>query len=145
MIRRYNTKDQNNIIQLFKLNVPIYFHPTEEMDLVHYLENKIEDYFVFENNKEILGAGGINYEYETHTAIISWDFIHPLHHKKGIGRQLIQHRLEHIQSKKDLHSIRVRTTQLTYKFYEKMGFKLKEIQFDYWEKDLHLYLMTRSI
>lgn len=145
MIRRYNTKDQNNIIQLFKLNVPMHFHPTEEMDLVHYLENKIEDYFVFENNKEILGAGGINYDMESKTAIISWDFIHPLHHKKGIGSQLMQYRLEHIQSIKDLHSIRVRTTQLTYEFYEKMGFKLKEIQFDYWEKGFHLYLMTRSI
>ena len=145
MIRKYNTTDRDKIIQLFRWNTPIYFHPTEETDLVHYLEYQIEDYFVFENNKEILGAGGINYEMESKTAIISWDFVHPQHHKKGIGSELMKHRIEHILSKKDIQLIKVRTSQLSYKFYEKMGFQLKEIKLDYWQKGFHLYLMFRSV
>lgn len=145
MIRKYNSSDRDKIIQLFRRNTPLYFHPTEEADLVHYLDYQIEDYFVFENNKEILGAGGINYEMESKTAIISWDFIHPSHHRKGIGRLLMERRLDHIQSKKYFNKIKVRTSQLSYKFYEKLGFQLKEIKLDYWQKGFDLYLMIRNV
>ncbi|NAA11186.1 GNAT family N-acetyltransferase, partial [Escherichia coli] len=40
-----------------------------------------------------------------------------------------------------IQKITVRTSQLAYKFYEKQGFTLKEIQRDYWAKDFDMYSM----
>ena len=112
--------------------------------MVHYLENETEDYFVVEELGEIVGAGGINYEPQTKTAVISWDIIKPNQHGKGIGRKLTQHRIQHIHTKPDIEKIVVRTSQHTYKFYEKMGFKLLKVEKDYWAEGFDLYEMEQS-
>jgi len=143
-IRPYIASDKAAVLQLFDLNTPQYFDKTERAGLVHYLENETEDYFVVEELGEIVGAGGINYEPQTKTAVISWDIIKPNQHGKGIGRKLTQHRIQHIHTKPDIEKIVVRTSQHTYKFYEKMGFKLLKVEKDYWAEGFDLYEMEQS-
>jgi ribosomal protein S18 acetylase RimI-like enzyme len=58
--------------------------------------------------------------------------INPKHHGKGIGKKLAQHRIKHLNKNQNIELIIVRTTQLVYKFYEKMGFKLVKIEKDFW-------------
>lgn len=61
MIRPFKIKDTGAVIKLLRLNSPKYFDYSEEKDFINYLENKREQYFVFEKESEIVGCGGINF------------------------------------------------------------------------------------
>jgi ribosomal-protein-alanine N-acetyltransferase len=142
MIRAYSESDKPEVIKLLQLNTPEYFDPSEEIEFIDYLDNKIEDYFVVLRKSKIVGAGGINYFPDENMSRISWDMIHPDYQGKGVGKELIQYRIELIKaSSKNIELIVVRTSQLTYKFYKKMGFELDKIEKDFWAKGFDLYQM----
>ena len=142
MIRAYSESDKPEVIKLLQLNTPEYFDPSEEIDFIDYLDNEIEDYFVVLRKSKIVGAGGINYFPDEYTSRISWDMIHPEYQGKGVGKELTQYRINLIKaSSKNIKLIVVRTSQLTFKFYQKMGFRLDKIEKDFWAKDFDLYQM----
>ena len=145
MIRRYSHTDKPSVIDLLRKNTPEYFALTEEEDLNHYLDNEAEYYIVYEENNTIIGAGGINFFPQEKLARMSWDIIDPNYHGKGIGKILMQHRFNHLSENPNIDFIVVRTTQLVYKFYAKMGFTLERIKKDYWAKGFDLYEMKMQI
>ena len=110
-----------------------------------YLDHKIEDYFVAIDNSKIIGAGGINYFPNQRVARISWDIIHPQYQGQKIGKKLTCHRINFIKNDSNTELIIVRTSQLAYKFYEKIGFKLEKVEKDYWAKGFDLYQMIINI
>ena len=67
--------------------------------------------------------------------------IHPDFHGKGIGTQLTLHRLNEIRKTSRVNLVQVRTSQLAYQFYEKVGFKLEKVEKDFWAKGFDLYQM----
>jgi len=141
-IRHYTTNDFEAVLALLQLNTPQYFASEEEEDLIHYLNKEIEDYFVVELHQKIIGAGGINYSEDRKTGIISWDIIHPEHQGKKIGYQLLNYRIQLLKENKSIEQIIVRTSQLTYQFYEKSEFLLSNIEKDYWAEGFDLYYMV---
>lgn len=141
VIREYRPQDKPYIIELLRLNTPRYFSPTEEKDLLFYLANEIEQYFVVEHEGKIVGCGGFNFSEDLTEGKISWDILHPAYQGKGIGSLLLNHRIDRLKSLKHIQTISVRTSQLAYRFYEKLGFKLIEIRCDYWAKGFDLYRM----
>lgn len=143
-IRPYTSRDRQAAMHLIRINIPEYFAVNEEKDFATYLNDGIEDYFVVEKAGEIIGCGGINYDPQQKEAIISWDMIHPDHHGKGIGRKLLHYRLDKIRQSGQFSTIRVRTSQLAYGFYERAGFKLVQIKSDYWGQGFDLYDMTQG-
>ncbi|TBW29944.1 GNAT family N-acetyltransferase [Gramella sp. KN1008] len=143
MIRPYIPEDRSAVKDLLKRNIPKYFDPSEEKEFEKYLDEEREDYFVFEQNSQIVGAGGINYFPKEKIARISWDMIDPELQGKGIGKSLTQHRIDYLKNNTQVDLIIVRTSQLAFKFYEKMGFELEEIEKDYWAKGFDLYLMKK--
>ncbi len=144
-IRPYTPSHKPQLIELIRLNTPPYFHPSEEILFSNYLDNEREDYFVLEENEKILGCGGLNYEDDFSSAILSWGMIHPDFHGKGLGTKLTKHRLEFVKTKPALLKCIVRTSQHTDKFYSKMGFSLKEVKKEYWGPDLDLYYMEMEL
>lgn len=140
-IRAYTPADKQQIIQLLQLNTPTYFSPEEEKDLIHYLNNEIELYYVIEIEQQVVGCGGINFSEDKKTGIISWDILHPEFQGKSLGRSLLNYRIEQLKKSEGIQKITVRTSQLVYPFYEKGGFKLNEIVKDYWAKGYDLYRM----
>lgn len=140
-IREYKTSDKDAVLNLFSLNTPAYFSPQEENDLIFYLENEIEYYFILVINDQIIGSGGINFSDDKTTGIISWDILHPDFQRKSYGSFLVNYRIEKLKEFKDVQKIIVRTSQLVYRFYEKQGFKLIEVVENYWAKGFHLYKM----
>lgn len=146
MIREYSESDKLSVIKLLQLNTPEYFDPSENVEFEDYLDNTREDYFVVLRKSKIVGAGGINYFPDENTARISWDMIHPEYQGKGVGKELIQYRIGLIKaSSKNIELIVVRTSQLTHKFYKKMGFVLDKVEQDFWAKDFDLYQMMMKI
>jgi ribosomal protein S18 acetylase RimI-like enzyme len=145
MIKKYSKSDKQEVIKLLRLNTPKYFAPSEEKEFIKYLDHETEDYFVVKENSKIIGVGGINYFPNKKIATICWDIVHPDYQNKKIGKNLTQHRINYIQKNSNAKLIVVSTSQLAYKFYEKMGFELKKIEKDYWAKGFDLYQMTITI
>ena len=141
-IREFEVNDTKEIIDLFRLNVPKFFANEEEEDLIQYLENEIELYYVLLFDGKIVGSGGINFENELKTGIISWDIIHLDFQGKKLGSQLLKHRIEKLKTIASIQEIVVRTSQFTYQFYKKQGFEISEIIKDYWAKGFDLYRMN---
>lgn len=144
-IRPFLKKDQLAVLQLLQSNIPAFFDESEENDFLDYLENSIEDYFVIELDGEIIGSGGINYCLEERKARISWDVIKASSHGLGIGTKLTEFRIDQLRSNSEVECIEVRTSQLAFEFYKKLGFQLISIEKDYWAKGFDLYLMSQSI
>lgn len=141
IIREYTLQDKSGVLALLRLNTPNYFSPHEEKDFVYYLDNEIELYFVIEIDNFIAGCGGINFSTDKTIAKISWDIMHPSFQGKGIGSALLNYRLEKLKTINTTQKIMVRTSQLVYRFYEKLGFTLIKTVDDYWATDFHLYEM----
>jgi N-acetylglutamate synthase-like GNAT family acetyltransferase len=139
-IREYSEEDKEDVLALFRLNTPQYFSREEEKDLVDYLNTEIELYYVVEIEDTLVGSGGMNFK-ENHTVgFISWDIIHPDIQGKGVGSLLLKHRIDVLKFK-GIQKIIVRTSQLTYPFYEKAGFETIEQIKDYWATGYDLYKM----
>ncbi|GAA4469323.1 hypothetical protein GCM10023189_56200 [Nibrella saemangeumensis] len=140
-IRSYTDADREGVLSLLRLNTPAYFSESEEDDLIEYLNHHSQHYFVMESEGALLGCGGFNLFDEEELARISWDIIHPGHQGKGLGRLLTQYRIARIREYPHIKTIVVRTSQLVYKFYERLGFDLKEVTKDYWAEGFDLYYM----
>jgi ribosomal protein S18 acetylase RimI-like enzyme len=140
-IREYKSTDQEEILNLLRLNTPIYFSLEEEPDLIYYLQHEIDFYFVIEINGMIVGSGGINFNENKTLGKISWDILHPDFQGKKLGSALLKYRIEKLKQVPEVKEIIVRTSQLVYQFYEKNGFQLIEIIEHYWAKNFHLYKM----
>ncbi|KAA9338824.1 GNAT family N-acetyltransferase [Adhaeribacter soli] len=145
MIRPYIPEDKPALLAILKQNTPRYFHPSEANDYEAYLEKHREDYFVAEENGKVVGAGGINYFPAEKLARLSWDIIDPDYQGKGIGKELTRFRINVIKSNSAINQIVVRTTQLTYRFYEKMGFRLERTEKDFWAEGFDLYQMHLNL
>lgn len=102
-------------------------------------------YVVFKHN-EIVACGGIalneptKYTNTPHV-IMTWGMVHYKHHKTGLGKVLLLHRIE--EAKKIYPGIKIAlgTTQHTWQFFEKYGFKTVFFEKDHWAKGLDLYQM----
>lgn len=140
IIRPYTPADDDAILELLRLNTPRYFAESEEADLLDYLSNHIDHYYIVEIDGSIMGCGGFNRAADGKSGVLSWDIIHPDSQGKGVGSALAQHRIDAMREL-GVENIGVRTSQQAYKFYEKMGFILKEFVKDYWAPGFDLYDM----
>ncbi|MCW4468729.1 GNAT family N-acetyltransferase [Flavobacterium sp. MFBS3-15] len=139
-IRPYSPTDQPALQELLRFNTPQYFAESEKADLIDYLAHHIDHYYVVEVYGTIMGCGGFNRTPDGKHGVLSWDIIHPDAQGKGIGSTLAKFRIAEMQ-KLGMTEIGVRTSQHVYQFYEKMGFRLKEIVKDYWAEGFDLYEM----
>lgn len=140
-IRVYRQNDFDRLISLIKLNTPDFFAPEEEQDFVNYLHNEKELYYVVESDNRVIGCGGINFDNNYTEAKISWDILHKDYHRKSIGTQLLQFRINLIKQEYNISKITVRTSQMAHHFYRKNGFSLVQIVPDFWAKGYDLYYL----
>jgi ribosomal protein S18 acetylase RimI-like enzyme len=145
MIRPYASSDKEKLMELLRLNTPAFFATSEEADFLDYLAHHSQNYFVVEDSGEVIGSGGFNWFDDGRIARISWDIIHPAFQGKGIGKELTLFRIGLIKSKPAAKTIYVRTSQLVYLFYHKLGFELEKTEKDFWAKGFDLYQMKLEI
>jgi len=58
---------------------------------------------------------------------------------------LTAYRIEQIAKKNAVERVCVRTSQMAYQFYEKMGFRLERTERDYWAQGFDLYEMYQNV
>ncbi|SFJ78481.1 GNAT family N-acetyltransferase [Myroides guanonis] len=140
-IREYQVNDESILLDVLSLLIPEYFAKSELLDFKAYLQNELEYYYVVEIEDKIVGAGGFNVLEERNVVRISWDFVHTDFRGYGIGNRLISFRLNLIKELLPNFKVEVRTSQMAYLFYQKHGFKLKEVIVNYWAEGFDLYAM----
>lgn len=145
VIREYQEKDKDFVIELLRLNTPEFFAPEEEQEFITYLESEIQKYFVLSIQDKIVGCGGINFNEDQTVGTISWDIFHPEYQGQSLGTELLKHRLDLLKNMPEIERVIVRTTQLVFEFYDKNGFELEEIELDYWAPGFDLYYMTLDL
>lgn len=146
MIRKYDTADLPKVLDLLRHNTPAYFAPEEGADFNDYLQLHGSTYYVALEGEEIVGSGGINFGFNGgKKARISWDMVHPDWQGKGLGSALLNRRIVEIKKDRRVETIEVRTSQLAYEFYGKLGFKLIETAKDFWAPEFDLYRMEMGL
>ena len=141
IIRTAQKQDFKFLSKIFSLNVPKYFDKKELNDFKKYFNSKnLESYFIIESQGKVVGGGGYAYE-NMKTARICWLFIDPNYHGFGFGKKLVNYCIKILKNNRKLNVIEVETSNLTYKFYEKLNFKIEYIKKDYWPNNDDLYFM----
>jgi len=129
--------------------MPLYFAEEELPLFSAFLERDVTErgpYSIVFNNAEIVGCGGIAlnkptlYTNEPHI-IMTWGMVDNKLHKQGFGKVLLLHRIKQAEELYAGIKIALGTTQYTYPFFEKYGFKTVFYEKDHWAKGLDLYQM----
>lgn len=144
-IREYRPEDENKIMEVFLENVPKYFAAHEAEEFRMFLREGPSNYYLILVSGNITGAGGFDFTADRQSAYLCWGFLAPAYHGKGIGRQLLDFRIKKISGNEHVTSLKVRTSQLAYKFFERNGFVLKQVVENFWAEGLDLYDMEYEI
>lgn len=139
IFRDYELRDRRALEHIFSLNTPKYFAIEELGDFLEYLDMFGDDYVVATLNDRVVGGGGYWIRSFDKVGGLSWAFLHPDYQGSGIGKELALYRIERIKASGVAKRIQVETSQHSFGFYEKLGFKLLDKQPDYWAKGLDLY------
>lgn len=142
-IKPYTDSDKLKLIDVFKENIPQYFHETELNEFINYLDLKKDTYLVIEKNNELIGGLGYEIRDEDKSGRINWIFLTPKTYGKGIGKKAVEYCIEILEKNPSVETLIVRTSQFVYPFFEKLGYKIKYTEKDYWAKGFDLYLMEK--
>ena len=151
IIRKYEATDKDSCMQIFKTNVPTYFTLEEVNEFERFL-TKLSDpeatdnppYYVMELENKLIGCGGFGDKKGidgTDSITFVWGMIDRSYHKKGFGEQLLQFRLEEINAQFPNKPVILDTTQFSYTFFEKYGFKTVKITENSYGEGMHRYDM----
>jgi N-acetylglutamate synthase-like GNAT family acetyltransferase len=151
-IKEYLPEHKDRLLQIFESNMPLYFAEEELQLFFNFLDRDALQrgpYSVIFNDDTIVGCGGIalnqpsKYTNELHV-IMTWGMIDNKVHKNGFGKELLLFRIKQAKELYPEVKIALGTTQYTFSFFEKYGFKTVAYEKDHWAKGLDLYQMELS-
>ena len=145
LFRPYHTTDKNDLLHIFRSNIPRYFDPKEIGEFEDYLDKRASNYMTILSGNNIIGGTGIEIDKSGKTGSITWIFFLPEYAGKGLGRQTVNHCISTMVNEYQVKTVAVRTSQLVFKFFEKFGFKTYNVEKDYWGKGLDLYEMSMDV
>jgi len=137
-LRPYSPTDAVKCREIFISNVPNYFAEEEIEKLDNWL-NALDNgtvpyssaeaiyFYVLEVKNEIIGAGGFYLVKGENSAQLNWGMVHADHHKKGFGKLLYDYRINKIKEIAPNRQTTTWTSQHTFRFYEKLGMKVKAV------------------
>ena len=148
-IKLYLPEYKQALLDIFKSNMPLYFAEEELPLFSNFLDRDALErgpYSIIFENDVIVGCGGValnqptKYTNEPHV-IMTWGMVDNNKHKQGLGKILLIHRIQQAKEIYPKIKIALGTTQHTFQFFEKYGFKTVFYEKDHWGKDLDLYQM----
>jgi L-amino acid N-acyltransferase YncA len=154
-IRSYQPADRSQCLEIFKGNVPRFFTTAEIAEFEVWLNGQDEEhvaygnvsaqyYFVVESGNKIIGCGGFYIAREEATARMAWGMVANALHKKGVGKKLLEHRINVIGALHPDCSISLDTTQHSFGFFEKLGFITTKITRDFYAPGMDRYDMVKG-
>lgn len=150
-IRKYETVDHHACMEMFLTNVPKYF-TLEEVDEYERFLSKLDDstvtdnpfYYVMELDNRPIGCGGFGKKNGIDgipSITFVWGMVDKAYHKKGFGEELLRFRLSEIKVQFPNWKVILDTTQFSYTFFEKYGFKTLKITENGYGEGMHRYDM----
>ncbi|MBT3179273.1 MAG: GNAT family N-acetyltransferase [Candidatus Marinimicrobia bacterium] len=121
--------------------MPEYIDPSEQILFETFLSKIPSTYFVLFKNKSLIACGGYSLNKDQTIAGLDWGLVDKKYHANGYGTKLLKHRLSHINNQFGTINVKLDTSQKTYKFYEKFGFKIEAISKDKYGIGLDCYDM----
>lgn len=137
IFRPYQASDKDACLAIFDSNTPPYFDAEERAPFAYWLERKGAELLAYENADldyyevallagKIVGCAGYYKVKDQSIARMAWGMVHRDFHNKGVGSAHLKHRIQLMQNLFPGYTIDLGTSQLTYAFYEKHGFKVTE-------------------
>ena len=126
--RDYLPGDLAACLALFDSNVPEFFMPSEREMLSAFLAALPGPYLVLVNDAGlVVASGGYSVAPGTATAEFRWGMVSRTRHSSGLGRLLLDARLERIAADPAIRDVTLHTTQLTEGFYAHCGFVTEQV------------------
>ncbi len=139
----YTAELKNICKEIFLSNCPTYFAEFELKEFTEWLDKKDRAaYYIYILNSEVVACSGIYVAHHEKEAGMAWGMVLNEKHGSGIGTEMTKLRILEIQKIYPTYAIRLKTSQHTFEFYEKMGFKVTRIDKDGFEKGMDRYWMT---
>jgi ribosomal protein S18 acetylase RimI-like enzyme len=138
-IRAYTPEDKEACLAIFDSNMPTYFADHERSEFVTFLDEDADQYFVVEHDAGIIACGGFFVIPNTPVAVLTWGMVAREQHSRGIGRLLLLTRLQRLCEEPSVTVVKLQTSQHTYGFFEKVGFKTEKITENGFGAGLHRY------
>ena len=138
----YSAEHKNTCKHIFLSNCPKYFANFELDEFTDWLDKEDrEPYYLYTLNNQVLACSGIYVSHEDKEAGMAWGIVLNERHGSGIGTEMTKLRILEIQNNYPTYAIRLKTTQHTFQFYEKMGFEVSKIDKDGYEIGMDRYWM----
>lgn len=135
----------SDLLQIFDSNMPKYFDPSERNQYIQFFESLYQgEYYVYHEDDTYLGAGGFCTQNPGEARIV-WVMVDSKSHGRGVGKALMQFFEQRIRDRKEYSKISLQTSQLTDKFYEKLGYKTLYTKKDHWGEGLDLVYMEMEL
>lgn len=146
LVREYKPEDKQFCLKAFESNIPEFFVQDELIDFDNFLnriatENINTKYYVVVHNNQIIGCGGFGDKDNKSVLSLTWGLIDKSYHKKGFGALLLKHRLDEAKRLFPELPMVLDTTQHSFGFFEKYGFKVTKITHDFYAQGMHRYDM----
>jgi [ribosomal protein S18]-alanine N-acetyltransferase len=145
----YLSADVEEILAIFDSNIGEWFADGEREDLIEMLNNHLElnespnshgwisIYHVGRLNGKVVAAGGFALKDEL--SEISWGMVHADLRGTGLGKELLQYRLDLIKTRfPEIRSVVSQTSPAAAGFFAKFGFETRYEEPKYWGNEIDL-------
>jgi GNAT superfamily N-acetyltransferase len=95
-VREYAPADREPVLAVFQSNVPEHFAASEDAFLRETMASPDGPLFVVVEAEKVVGFGGYEVSDLYNQGVLVWGMIRADRHKRGLGRLLLAHRLEHM-------------------------------------------------
>jgi GNAT superfamily N-acetyltransferase len=143
-LRNYEVSDRDQCLALLDSNVPRFFAPEERREFAAFLDALPGRYFVMQSGDDLIACGGYAPK-EMGCVALCWGMVRRDHHARGIGRRLLEYRLDHIRRDGSVVRVTINTSQHTSGFYQRFGFVADQIIPDGYAAGLDRWEMSLSL
>jgi len=139
-IRQYRPDDESACLDIFDSNRPKYFAEPERELFAAYLRRMDQPYFVAEVLGQVRGCGGFRVS-DYGVGYLEWGMVQADWHRRGVGADLLQWRLERIRQIPHAWCILIDTSQHTAPFFARFGFETFRVIADGYQPGLDKVFM----
>lgn len=127
-IRPYVPGDLQGCLALFDSNVPRFFTEGEKQDFEAFLLGNPHSYVVAERDGQLVACGG--WYLRDGEARLCWGMVRQDLQGQGVGRLLVEARLQALRAAGEVRAVSITTSQLTEGFYARWGLEVTERETD---------------
>lgn len=129
-IRSYRLEDAPACLAVFDSNTPPFFMPSERDEFASFLAEPGGTYLVGVADDLLVACGGYWPLHNAPVAALTWGMVHRDHHRRGLGRQLLECRLAALREHPGLVAVVLQTSQHSAPFFTQAGFVVEEVRPD---------------